>query len=106
MQKQVEKEEKENIALREADKVTQRKISVSQNDIKNLHSMVSKKEEKTMKSEKYDAKTSEEYAASEEALRGALRKAQAEHDGRFKKQCQRIVNLQKDNNELKKNKRN
>ena len=49
-QKQAGKAEKENITLREADKAAKRnvtrKINVLQNDIKNLRSAVSKKEEK------------------------------------------------------------
>ena len=102
MQIQGEKGEKENTMLREADKTAQRRaeeaekqvaklrevdekitvlrqfeLIVLQNEIKNFRSLVSKKEEKTMKLEKRTAKVLEERVASEEALRVALRKAQA-----------------------------
>uniref|UniRef100_A0A6U3SNQ7 Uncharacterized protein n=1 Tax=Octactis speculum TaxID=3111310 RepID=A0A6U3SNQ7_9STRA len=55
MQKQAEKAEKENATLREADKATQSKMEILQNDNKNLRGMLSKKEEKIMKSGKHNA---------------------------------------------------
>ena len=46
----------------------------------------------TMKSEKYNANALEERVLLEEALRVALRKAQAERDSRSKKQSEKIEN--------------
>ena len=88
----------ENIKLRKAGEAAQCKINGLQNNIKSLSGMVSKKEEKIMKSEKYNAKALKEHVA----LREALRKAQAECDARSKKQSEKIENPQKDKNVLKK----
>ena len=97
-QKQAEKAEKENITLREADKATQSKMDELQDDNKNLRGMVSKKEDKLIKSGKYNAKILEERVSLEEALR----KAQAEHVAKSKKQIQKNSNLQEVNAKLKK----
>ena len=64
-----------------------------QNEIKNLRSAVSKKEEKIMKLGKRNTKVLEERAASEEALRVTLRKAQAERDATSKKKSAQNENL-------------
>ena len=81
-EKQVEKAEKENVTLREADKATQSKMDELQNDNKNLRGMLSKKEDKIIKLGKHNAKILEAHVALEEALR----KAQAEHVAKSKKQ--------------------
>ena len=72
------------------------------NEIKNLHSGISKKGEKIMKLENHNAKVLEENVASKEAQRVVLRRAQAKRDATSKKQSAKNENLQKVNNELKK----
>jgi len=72
------------------------------NEIKNLHSGISKKGEKIMKLENHNAKVLEENVASKEAQRVVLRRAQAKRDATSKKQSAKNENLQKVNNVLKK----
>ena len=60
--------------------------------------MLPKKEDKIIKSGQHNAKLVEERVALEEALR----KAQAEHVAKFKKQIQTSLKLQEANAELKK----
>ena len=98
MQKRAVKAEEENVTLREADKATQSKMEELQNYNNNLRGMLSKKEDKIIKSGKQNAKLVEERVALEEALR----KAQAERVAKFKKQIQKSTNLQEANAELKK----
>ena len=94
-QRRAEEAEKQVAKLREVDEKRQCEIN-------NFRSLVSKKEEKATKLEKRIAKALEERVASEEALRVALRKAQAERDATSKKKSAKIENLQKVNSELKK----
>ena len=94
-QRRAEEAEKQVAKLREVDEKRQCEIN-------NFRSLVSKKEEKATKLEKRIAKALEERVASEEALRVALRKAQAERDATSKKKSAKIENLQKGNNELQK----
>ena len=105
----VEKE-KDNMMMREENKklwkageAAKCKIDGLQHDIKNLNGVISKKDEKIKNSEKYNAKALKKHAESEATSREVLRKVQAESDARFKKQSDKIGNLQKAKNELKMN---
>jgi len=101
-QRRAEESEKQVAKLREVDEKRRFELTALKNEINNYRSLVSKKEEKATKLEKRIAKALEERVASEEALRVALRKAQAERDATSKKKSAKIENLQKGNNELQK----